>query len=404
MRTLVLVLALLSVAFGLAPLLRGTKDVILGHYIVVFHENVTTEQLAIDLARINSVHDVEYTNTYSITIKGFGAALNDRQLAAIRTNPRVAFVEEDQVMRIAGIEQGCATQSGADWGLNRISQRALDLDGFHHYPSTAGTGVTAYIIDTGVYTAHNDFQGRAAFGYKSDPSWSNNDGNGHGTHVGSTVGGNAYGVAKSVTLIAVKVLSDAGSGTTNGVIAGVEWATGDHLAKRNNAVGNMSLGGGLSTALNNACNAASRAGLHMVVAAGNSNNNACNGSPSGAADVICTGATDIGISNDGTQIDVRSYFSSWGTCVKVFAPGSDILGAWIGSPSATRVISGTSMASPHVCGVAALIVSANPAISFTALRSQIQQTATPDVIDLDCGSSACNQSPNLLLWNTCGSQ
>jgi len=394
---IVLVLAVVG-ALALAPVHRGGVETIEGQYIVVYHSNTTSEELDAELVRFTSVHAVATSFTYRTAIKGFAAALDARQLAAVRASPLVDFVEEDQVMRAL---QGCETQANVPtWGLNRISQRAIDLDDNYHYPSHQGSGVNVYVIDTGVYLAHNDFGGRAIFGFKANAAWSNNDANGHGTHVASTTAGTTFGVAKSASIIAVKVLGDNGSGTTAGVVAGVDWAAADYYSKARPGVANMSLGGGYSAALNNACDSASATGLIMSVAAGNDNQNACNYSPASADDVISVGSTDVGVSG-GNQIDIRSPFSNWGTCTDVFAPGSNIMGAWIGTPAATRTISGTSMASPHICGITALIVAANPNLSFAQVKAEIVASSTKGVITLNCGSTACNQSPNALGYNGC---
>jgi len=199
----------------------------------------------------------------------------------------------------------------------------------------------------------------------------------------------------------VKVLNSAGSGSIAGVISGVNYAAGNKPRRNRPSVGNMSLGGATSAALNRAVNAASAAGVSMVVAAGNDDWDACQGSPSGADDVISVGATDLGSGDNDEQIDVRSYFSNYGSCVSVFAPGSNILGAWIGSNTASRVISGTSMASPHVCGVAALILEQHPAYTFPQVSTHIENEATFGKIDLQCINNVCNQSPNLMVFNGC---
>jgi len=375
---------------ALAPLLRTAKP-IQDSYIVVFHTNTSVQQAADALSFFEQTHGVEFEHTYQHTIKGFSAKLTIQQLLEVRVHSAVDFVEQDQTVKLA---QTCPTQTGADWGLARICKRPLNLDGRFTYPSNQGSGIDAYVIDTGILISHTEFSGgRALWGYKANNGWPSTDDQGHGTHVASTVGGRLYGVAKQVTLIAVKVLSGDGSGTTAGVIAGVDWSAGSRRSRGRPSVGNMSLGGGRSTALNNACNAASDAGVLMVVAAGNDNNNACNGSPASATRVISVGATD--------RTDSRSSFSNYGTCVHVFAPGSDILGAWIGSNSATRRISGTSMASPHICGISALGVGGNRGWGFAQLKSWIQGQATQDALNLRCSNTACNQSPNLLGYVPC---
>jgi len=290
----------------------------------------------------------------------------------------------------------------SDWGLSRISSRPIDTDGHYYYPPKAANSIDVYIIDTGIYTAHSDFEGRAIFGFKAETSWPNTDDDGHGTHVASTVAGKLYGVAKKANLIAVKVLGGDGTGSTAGVIAGVDWAVKRRKASGKNSIGNMSLGGGLSSLMNKAVNAASLAGVFMVVAAGNEDSDACFSSPASATDVICVGATDLGPGNRPDEsLDVRAYFSNYGTCVDVFAPGTTILGAWIGSTTAKRTISGTSMASPHVAGVAALFLDQHPTLTFAQLREKVETVASIDMIEMNCADSACSRSPNLMLFSGC---
>jgi len=312
---------------------------------------------------------------------------NSQELTCVR------YVEVDQIMRANACSAPVRVTS---WGLNRIcEQDAVTLDDFYTAPTTGGKGVTAYIVDTGIYVNNVDFSSRASFGFKANSLWSDTDGNGHGTHVASTVIGRAYGVAREATAIAVKVLGDDGSGTNAGVIAGVDWVAGRGTPR---SVINMSLGGGFSSTLNAAVNNAVAKGVVTVVAAGNDNRDACNYSPASASAVISTGSTEDGSDNS----DVRSYFSNYGTCVNIFAPGSAITAAWIGSPSATRTISGTSMASPHVAGIGALLRADFPNESATQIQKRITDMGTKDVINLVCaGVSACSASPNLMAWNGC---
>jgi len=333
--------------------------------------------------------------TYKLAIKGFAAIMTRDQLITVSLHPAVNYIEQDQ---LAYAVQGCSIQNLEDevWGLDRISKPVPPLDQRYIYPTSAGLGVDAYIFDTGIYLAHNDFQGRATFGFKAETGWSNTDGNGHGTHVAGTVGGQKFGVAKAVNLIAVKVLSDAGSGSYTGIIAGIEWAMG--VAAGKPSVGNMSLQGPTFQALNDAVDQASLAGLIVVVAAGNSgvNANSCNYSPSGANFIINVGATTSG--------DARASFSSVGTCLSLFAPGQNIASAWIGNPDAENIISGTSMASPHVCGAAALVLGEHPDYDFDSVKGAVLANAVHDVLGLNCGSSTvCSVSPNLMLYtDPCG--
>jgi subtilisin family serine protease len=274
-----------------------------------------------------------------------------------------------------------ATQTNPPWGLDRIDQRNRPLNATYISNHT-GAGVFAYVIDTGIRTTHTQFGTRAtnvfdAFG------GSGADCNGHGTHVSGTIGGTTYGVAKSVNLRGVRVLDCNGSGSTSGVIAGVDFVRNNHS---NPAVANMSLGGGASSSLDTAVNNLSNSGVAIAVAAGNSNANACNSSPARAANAITVGST--------TTTDARSSFSNFGTCLDLFAPGSGILSAWFSSNTATATLSGTSMASPHVAGVAALYKQVNPSASSTTVRNAIVNGATTNVV-----TNAGTGSPNRLLYS-----
>ncbi|NUQ13445.1 MAG: S8 family serine peptidase [Gemmatimonadaceae bacterium] len=300
-------------------------------------------------------------------------------ILAVRGDNDVAYVEQVQEYSID------ATQNNATWGLDRIDQANLPLNGTYSYTST-GSGVRAYIIDTGIRTSHNDFGGRASFGVNY-AGGSNSDCNGHGTHVAGTVGGTTWGVAKAVRLIAVKVLNCSGSGTTTGVVSGINWVAANAIKP---AVANMSLGGGASTSIDNAVQNAINAGITFVVAAGNSNANACNYSPARAANAITVGAT--------TSTDARASYSNYGTCVDIFAPGSSIRSAWHTSNSATNTISGTSMASPHVAGAVARYLQGNPTASPSTVTSAIINAATLNKV-----TNAGAGSPNRLLYVAPGS-
>ncbi|KAH7056150.1 peptidase S8 and S53 subtilisin kexin sedolisin [Linnemannia elongata] len=317
----------------------------------------------------------EYT-----AIPGFHATFDAATLKAIQANPDVAYVEQDATITIQ------ATQSNPpSWGLTRVGQQNLDLSQGYNYPDTAGSGVTAYIVDTGIYAAHSDFGGRATFGANFISGSPNTDENGHGTHVAGTIGGTKYGVAKKVKLVGVKVLSKSGSGSTSGVVAGMDWVASRAVAGK--SVVNMSLGGGKSQAIDDAAGRLYAKNIPLIVAAGNSDDDACDGSPAGAANTFTVGASD--------RYDAPAYFTSWGSCVEIFGPGVDITSSWIGGTTAQKTISGTSMATPHVVGVAALYIAQGGLSTAQSVFDKLVETATPDVI-----SGNLNGSPNLLVYNS----
>ena len=357
-----------------------SPNAIKGSYIVVLDDAIVGEKGLYSIAPymaddMVNTHRGKLSRVYQHAINGFAAQMSEEDAIALSEDYRVKFVEEDSVMTAD------VTQTNPPWGLDRIDQRNRPLSASYTYNWT-GAGVHAYVIDTGIRTTHSQFGGRAnnvfdAFG------GSGADCNGHGTHVSGTIGGSTYGVAKGVSLHGVRVLDCNGSGSTSGVIAGVDFV---RLNRINPAVANMSLGGGVSTALDNAVNNLANSGVAIAVAAGNSNANACNSSPARAANAITVGST--------TTTDARSSFSNFGTCVDLFAPGSGILSAWFTSNTATATLSGTSMASPHVAGVAALYKQANPSASSTTIRNAIVNNATVNVI-----SNAGSGSPNRLLYS-----
>jgi len=362
-------------------LLRAERK-IPNRYIVVFEDWAAgargdDSQAEAVAGELSLVYGGKIERVYKYAINGYAVEMSEKEAFALSQDPRVKFVEEDGEVSID------ATQTNATWGLDRIDQRDRPLNGTYNYTPT-GSGVNAYVIDTGIRRTHNDFGGRAFAGYDAIGDGQNsNDCNGHGTHVAGTVGGSVYGVAKSVRLYAVRVLNCSGSGTNSGVIAGIDWVTNNHVKP---AVANMSLGGGASTAVDNAVQNAISAGVTMVVAAGNSNANACNYSPARAPNAITVGST--------TSTDARSSFSNYGSCLDLFAPGSSITSAWHTSNTATNTISGTSMASPHVAGVAALYLQGSPSASPGTVRNAIVNTATSGRL-----TSIGSGSPNLLLYS-----
>jgi len=306
-------------------------------------------------------HGGSLKHVYRYALKGFAVAnLPDGAVAALQRNPRVTRVERDGIVTIDDTEDPTPS-----WGLDRIDQHNLPLNNSYTYPND-GSGVTAYIIDTGIRFDHQEFGGRATTGYDAVTSGGTAaDCNGHGTHVSGTVGGATYGVAKGVNLVAVRVLGCNGSGTTSGVIAGIDWVTAHHTA---NAVANMSLGGGASATLDDAVTRSINSGVTYAVAAGNDNANACNTSPARTPDALTVGAT--------ASNDARASFSNFGSVVDIFAPGSAILSAWNTSDTATNTISGTSMATPHVAGVVARFLQTNPGASPATARNAIVGAAT----------------------------
>ncbi len=360
--------------------LLKSQNKIDNNYIVVLNQDVVGETGIYSIAQyiaeeMAATHNGKLKHVYKNALNGFAIEMSPEAAQRLSEDFRVSFVEEDAVVTAD------ATQSNPPWGLDRIDQRNRPLNAIYTFNFT-GAGVFAYVIDTGIRTAHTQFGGRAANVFDAFGG-NGQDCNGHGTHVAGTIGGSTYGVAKSVNLRGVRVLNCSGSGTNSGVIAGVDFV---RLNRQNPAVANMSLGGGASTALDTAVNNLSNSGVAIAVAAGNSNANACNSSPARAANAITVGST--------TTTDARSSFSNFGTCLDLFAPGSGILSAWHTSNTATATLSGTSMASPHVAGVAALYKQVNPSASATTVRNAIVNGATTNVV-----TNPGTGSPNRLLYS-----
>jgi len=356
-----------------APLL-SVSNAIDGQYMVVLNEGANPRSVA-------AVAGVSPRYVYTSAINGFAAALNAGQLNALQHNPAVAYIEQDAPV------QANTIQTGATWGLDRIDQASLPLSTTFSYINT-GAGVNAYIVDTGIRLTHTQFVGRVSSGYDAVTAGGNaSDCNGHGTHVAGTVGGTTHGVAKAANLIAVRVLDCAGSGSWSGVVAGIDWVANNHVKP---AVANMSLGGGASTTVDAAVANAVTKGVTMVVAAGNGNTggraqDACNYSPARVPSAITVSATG--------SSDAKASYANYGTCVDIFAPGNSITSAWYTSDVATNSISGTSMASPHVAGVAALYLQSNGSASPATVASALTSGATLNKV-----TSAGAGSPNRLLF------
>jgi len=394
-----LFLCLFVVALGYVEVDNREYEHIPGEYLITYNLNTTDEE-AQNHFRIVNAKGVELLHTWNTGFhKGFAGKISDEVLVELQNDPIVMAIEVNMIVNMFETEQGCGgnTPSALSWGLSRVCYSGNigngGLPSAFIYPSNGGSGTTVYVADTGILTTHVDFGGRASFGINY-AGGSNSDGNGHGTHCAGTVGGTTYGVAKGTRLVTVKVLNDQGSGTMSGIVSGVNWVTNN--ANPYKSVISMSLGGsGTQTALRTAIDNAVYYNIAVVVAAGNSNDNACSYSPAGFSSCITVGATALGGSGN-ARTDSRSTFSNYGTCVHIFAPGTNIRSTWIGSNTATNTISGTSMACPHVAGLAATILAANSAMTPSQLRSALISNSQTGLIQ-NPGSG----SPNRLAYNGC---
>lgn len=426
-----------------APILDATNvNSIPGAYIIKFKDHVDTNKAKSHHAWVEDIHNggederlelrkrssipslddvfagMKHTFDLGDKFKGYAGHFHDDVIEQIRNHPDVEMIERDTMVHTMlplevkeSVAEDCnpETERNSPWGLARISHRkTLNFGTFNKYlySEDGGEGVDAYVIDTGTNTEHVDFEGRAKWGYTAPDGDPDEDGNGHGTHCSGTIAGKKYGVAKKAHVYAVKVLRSNGSGSMSDVIKGVDWASKSHQeqvkAAKNGkrkgfkgSVANMSLGGGKTTLLDMAVDAAVANGIHFAVAAGNDNADACNYSPAAAKNAVTVGASTID--------DARAYFSNYGKCTDIFAPGLNIQSTWIGSKYAINTISGTSMASPHICGLLAYYLSLQPAgdseyavaaITPAQLKKNLIAVGTVNALtDID------RDTPNVLAWN-----
>ncbi|KAJ3412475.1 serine protease [Chytridiales sp. JEL 0842] len=389
----------------IAPLFSTPEATIIkDRFIVVLKEDVSAAQFEAHTSWVTKMispmakeSDEPFLSTFGTSNipnfpKGYAVTINSKkELHRIRSSPDVKYVEPDQVVQAYNV------QENAPWGLSRISHLSQPEAQDYVYNPNAGANVTVYIIDTGINIEHEDFEGRAVWGKTIPSGDKDEDGNGHGTHCAGTVGGRTYGVAKKAKLVAVKVLRSNGSGSMSDVLKGIDWAAAAHLEqkktnKKAQSVANMSLGGGKSEVLDKAVDAAVAAGVHFAVAAGNDNQDACRYSPAAAKNAVTVLAT--------TSEDARAWFSNWGKCIDIGAPGHQILSAWIGSKTANNTISGTSMASPHVAGVIASLISREGTewahIPPLKLKEKLIDVSIKNVIT---GMPPRTRTRNRLLWS-----
>ncbi|GAB2941443.1 hypothetical protein GCM10027280_32480 [Micromonospora polyrhachis] len=363
----------------------GAATAIPGSYIVVLADSAVggragTRQaaLAATASSLASRYGGTLGRVYGDALNGFQIHLSESAARRLARDPAVAYVEQDRTVELT------TTQNNAPWNLDRIDQPALPLSTTYNFTSQ-GTGVKAYIIDSGVQIGHQDFGGQAIYGYDAiDGLPPANDCLGHGTHAAGTVGGTWWGVAKDVVLVAVKVYDCGAASSLAIIISGINWVTADHLPGQP-AVANLGVQGSYSNALNTAVTNSIADGVTYTVAAGNSNANACNYSPGSTPNAITVGAT--------TSSDARASWSNFGPCLDFFAPGVTVTSTWHTSISATNSLSGTSQAAPHLAGAAARVLSNNPTWTPAQVQSYLASTATIGVV-----TNPGTGSPNRLLY------
>ncbi|KAG0234657.1 serine protease [Mortierella sp. GBAus27b] len=372
-----------------APLIALSQGIkaVPDSYIVVLknHESASTFQLSFNTLAIRLQADVvktEIVRQFNL-IPAFHVRASPNAVKELQSNPDVDYIEHDAIVSINSIQQ----PNPPSWGLTRISERVLDLKQSYVYNEAAGAGVTVYVLDTGILKEHVDFRGRVLMGANFvDQNFS--DENGHGTHVAGTIAGTTYGVAKRANIVDVKVLGADGTGPISGIISGMQWAFNDARSSRRPSIMNMSLGTSKNAAMDDAARAVVGSGIHLVAAAGNNAaTDACSLSPGGSGAAIMVGASD--------DTDTVAKFSSNGPCVTIFAPGVNITSSWIGSPTAMKTISGTSMAAPHVAGIVALLIAQYGNTSPSNLRGALQNAANKGVLQ-----RVPSNTVNLLAFNS----
>ncbi|KAJ6155534.1 Subtilisin-like serine protease [Penicillium chermesinum] len=417
-----------SIHNGAAPILSSTHaEEIPDSYIVVFKKHVDPSAASAHHSWVQDIHasnsrqelkkrslfgfdseaylGLKHTFHVADSLMGYSGHFHEDVIEQVRRHPDVEYIEKDSEVRTMNAK----VEKDAPWGLARISHRdSLSFGTFNKYLYAAegGEGVDAYVIDTGTNIEHVDFEGRATWGKTIPVGDEDEDGNGHGTHCSGTIAGAKYGVAKKANVYAVKVLRSNGSGSMSDVVKGVEWAAEAHIKKTKDSkagkvkgfkgsVANMSLGGGSSVTLDRAVNAAVDAGIHFAVAAGNDNADACNYSPAAAEKAVTVGAS--------TLEDSRAYFSNYGKCTDIFAPGLNIKSTWTGSKHAVNIISGTSMASPHIAGLLAYYPASDSAYAVEGITPKKLKEALITIATQDTLTDIPSDTPNLLAWNGGGS-